>query len=58
MDTEETVRFQVRIPVALHRELTRLAKEERRSLNSEVIIRLERGIAAAAVAETSPQRTG
>jgi len=37
----DTVRLDLRIPAKLHKQIKRVAKRERRSLNSQLIISLE-----------------
>lgn len=41
----EEVRLTVRLPAALHAALTEAAAAERRSLNAEIVLRLERSLA-------------
>jgi len=43
---EEVKAIQVRLPIAVYRELKKRTKESRRSLNAEIVMSLEHVIAA------------
>lgn len=43
---EETIKLQLRLPVEMHRVLTEQARRERRSLNSQLVLMIERGMSA------------
>ena len=44
---EAEVKLTIRIPAALHRQLVELARRDRRSLNGEIVVLLERAAADA-----------
>jgi hypothetical protein len=46
MDTETEKKLTIRIPSDLHAELVKLAKEDARSLNSEVLVLLREALQA------------
>jgi len=41
MSGKDIVRFDLRLPAKLHKKLKRVAKREKRSLNSQLIVSLE-----------------
>jgi hypothetical protein len=48
---EDDVRFLLRLPESLHEELTKLAQEEQRSLNAQIIYLLAKAVRRAPAAE-------
>ncbi|MBD3260916.1 MAG: Arc family DNA-binding protein [Candidatus Altiarchaeales archaeon] len=53
----DEIRFTLRLPIQLHRAIVRLAKRNHRSMNSEIIIAIERALDGNTISDSGIQNS-